>query len=552
MNENPVFSNALAIFDATVERAPDAPAIRYFDASLSYRYVDELSDALAAHLAHRGVGRGDRVALYLQNVPHFPIAALAVWKLRAICVPINPMNREREISLIFGDCTPKALICLDGLFVDVVGRLAPDSIPPLVVRVDAGEFQTRYDARVLPPPQPESIDCITWIARLERRAIPPQEPLTAAHLALLVYTSGTTGKPKGAMVTHGAFSFNASAFRDVAKLEEGDAVLGIAPLFHITGIVCCFGTALLLASPLILTYRFDAAVVLESVDEWQPRFVVAAITAYTAILNHASASPQRLACLQKVYSGGAAVPAGLVDQFEKRFGHYIHNCYGLTETAAPTHIVPFGIRAPLSPAHQVLSIGPPAPGVRARVVDESGGTAADGVPGELVIEGPMVSPGYWNNPVETAAGMRADGFRTGDIAFRDETGWYYIVDRKKDVIISSGYKIWPREIEDVLYTHGAIREAAVVGVSDSYRGETVRAFISVRPGAGVTPSEVIEFCRTRMAAYKYPRSVVILGELPKTASGKILRRELRRRVTAADERGGIGAQVPAEATGDQE
>jgi long-chain acyl-CoA synthetase len=525
--KNPHHSNALEIVDAAVARAPDAPAIRYFDASLSYRYVDELSDTLAAHLALRGVTRGDRVALYLQNMPHFAIAAIAAWKLGAICVPVNPMNRARELSLIFADCTPKALICLDDLFVDVVSTLPPDLIPPHVLRVSAGEFQTRFDARVLRASRPGSSAQITAFSGLERRSIPAREPLNSTDLALLVYTSGTTGKPKGAMITHGAFSFNANAFCEVAQLEDGDAVLGIAPLFHITGAVCCFGTAIMLAAPLILTYRFDPAVVLDSIDEWQPKFVVAAITAFIAIFNHEAASPQRLACLEKVYSGGAAVPGSLVDQFEARFGHYIHNCYGLTETAAPTHIVPFGVRAPVSGSDGVLSIGRTAPGARARVVEESGETAAAGVPGELVVEGTMVSPGYWKDPAETAANMRADGFRTGDIAFCDRDGWYYIVDRKKDMIISSGYKVWPREVEDVLYTHAAIREAAVVGVADPYRGETVKAFISVRPGAVVTRAEVIEFCRARMAAYKYPRSVEILDELPKTASGKILRRELR-------------------------
>jgi long-chain acyl-CoA synthetase len=267
--------------------------------------------------------------------------------------------------------------------------------------------------------------------------------------------------------------------------------------------------------------------VLDAINEWQPKFVVAAITAFIAILNHDAASRERLACLEKLYSGGAPVPASFVERFEAKFGHYIHNCYGLTETAAPTHIVPFGSRAPTSGGVGVLSVGRLAPGVRASVVDESGATVTAGAPGELVIQGPMVSPGYWQNPTETAASMRPDGFHTGDIAFLDEDGWYYIIDRKKDVIISSGYKVWPREVEDVLYTHPSVREAAVVGIADPYRGEAVKAFVSVRPGAVVDEAELVDFCRTRMATYKYPRSIQILDDLPKTATGKILRRALR-------------------------
>jgi long-chain acyl-CoA synthetase len=520
------YANALEIFDAAVARSAGDPAIRYFDGSLTYREVDELSDALAAHLGKAGVARGDRVAIYLQNTPHFLITVLAAWKLGAIGVPVNPMNREREVSLILGDCHPRALICLDDLFNNVVSKIETTLLPFTVICVSSGEFQSRFDARVLANSRSTRPGGVTLFSELRPEALGRRPALDAADVALLVYTSGTTGLPKGAIITHRAFSFNAKAFCEVAQLSEGGPVLGIAPLFHITGIVCCFGTAMMLAAPLILTFRFEPAVVLDAIEEWQPRFVVAAITAFIAVFNHESASPERLASLEKLYSGGAPVPGSFVERFEAKFGHYIHNCYGLTETAAPTHIVPFGSRAPTS-GDGVLSVGRLAPGVRASVVEENGATARACAPGELVVQGPMVSPGYWQNPAETAAAMRADGFHTGDIAFLDEQGWYYIVDRKKDVIISSGYKVWPREVEDVLYTHPSVREAAVVGIADPYRGEAVKAFVSVRPGAVADEAELVEFCRTRMATYKYPRSIQILDDLPKTATGKILRRTLR-------------------------
>jgi long-chain acyl-CoA synthetase len=520
------YKNALQMFDATVSRSPSTPAIRYFDGSLTYAELNHLSDALAAHLANAGVRQGDRVAMYLQNTPHLPITAVACWKLRAIGVPINPMNRERELSLILGDCRPKALICIDDLYVNIVSKVDSALVPTIVLCVDAGEFQSRFDSRVFPNSRFTPSNRTTLFSELGVGLSGIRQPPDEVDAALLVYTSGTTGLPKGAIVTHRAFSFNAKAFREVAQLGEGDPILGVAPLFHITGIVCCFGTAMMLAAPLILTYRFEPEVVLEAITEWRPKFVVAAITAFIAIFNCKAASPKCLESLEKLYSGGAPVPSSFVERFEAKFGRYIHNCYGLTETAAPTHIVPFGTRAPTS-GDGVLSVGLPAPGVRASVIHENGEIAAAGVPGELVIRGPMVSPGYWQNSTETAASMQADGFHTGDIAFQDEGGWCYIIDRKKDVIISSGYKVWPREVEDVLYSHPSIREAAVVGIADSYRGETVKAFVSVRSGALVDEAELVDFCRARMAVYKYPRSVQILDDLPKSATGKILRRSLR-------------------------
>jgi long-chain acyl-CoA synthetase len=518
-----LYSTGLEMFEAAVRRAGDRPAIRYFDASLTYRDMNALSDALSVKLAQAGVAPGERVALYLQNMPHLPIAAISVWKLGAICVPINPMNKERELSLILADSTPKVLICVDDLYEDVVVRVSPELLPGLILRVSPSEFQTRDDARVISAAAAAPPSCFD--------ALPPaQLPAVKTSIedaALLVYTSGTTGNPKGAIVTHRAFCHNAGAFPQVACLAEGDVVLGIAPLFHITGIVASFGTAVLLAAPLILVYRFEPAVVLDAMLEWRPRFAVAAITAFAALYNHVASTPAHFASLQKVYSGGAPVPAAFVERFEAKFGPYIHNCYGLTETAAPTHIVPYGLRAPVDVVSGALSIGRPAPGAKVRVVQDDGTPAPTGTAGELAIEGPMVSPGYWRNPKESAASMRADGFRTGDVAVEDDAKWFYIVDRKKDMIISSGYKVWPREVEDVLYTHGAIREAAVVGVADAYRGESVKAFISLCAGAKVEAGEIIDYCRSRMAAYKYPRFVQILDDLPKTASGKIMRRALR-------------------------
>jgi long-chain acyl-CoA synthetase len=217
----------------------------------------------------------------------------------------------------------------------------------------------------------------------------------------------------------------------------------------------------------------------------------------------------------------------VVEQFRKRTGLYIHNGYGLTETNAGVIAVPHRAQAPVDPASGALAIGVPKFNVRAWIADETGLPAPVGEAGEIVVSGPTVAPGYWRKPKESVDAMRPDGFRTGDIAFMDESGWFYLVDRKKDLIIASGYKVWPREVEDVLYAHPAVREAAVIGMSDTYRGETVKAVVSLKPGAAASVEDFIEWCRTRMAAYKRPHTIEIVEDLPKTVTGKILRRMLR-------------------------
>jgi long-chain acyl-CoA synthetase len=239
-----------------------------------------------------------------------------------------------------------------------------------------------------------------------------------------------------------------------------------------------------------------------------------------------------LASLTKIYSGGAPIPPSTVKAFQSAFGHYIHNIYGLTETTSPSHAVPFGAEAPVDEASGALSVGVPVYNTVVRIVSDAGQDLPAGEIGELVTTGPQVVAGYWNKPDESAAALSGGSLHTGDVGYMDERGWFYIVDRKKDQINAGGYKVWPREVEDVLYEHEAVREAAVVGVPDPYRGETVKAFVSLRPGASLTEEELIAFAKERMAAYKYPRQIEFLDEIPKTVTGKLLRRELRARPQA--------------------
>jgi long-chain acyl-CoA synthetase len=525
--------DALAMFRAAVARAADGPAIHYFDTTLSYREVDDLSDALASALVDRGFRPGDRIALYLQNVPYFPIAMIAAWKAAGVVVPVNPMNRERELGLLLADARPAALICHDTLYRDVVGALAPEAkalVPPIVLTTSPLDLQSRNDPRLFRDVERVAhpgADDLGAVIAAHRGEAPPSRALRPEDIAFLVYTSGTTGLPKGAMNSHANVVYNAQVYRQWISLADGVGVLGVAPLFHITGLVGHLLTAIATASAVTLAYRFEAGVMLDAAAERRPGFTVAAITALMAMMNHRDASAGQLASLTKVYSGGAPIPPAIVEAFAAKFGHYVHNIYGLTETSSPTHATPLGGTAPVDPASGALSVGVPVPGAEVWIMADDGSPAPLGEPGEIVSAGPMVVSGYWNKPAETAEAMRPDGFRTGDVAFMDADGWFYLIDRKKDMINAAGYKVWPREVEDVLYTHPAVREAAVVGVKDEYRGETVKAVVSLKAGAEATPTELIAHCRARMAAYKYPRLLEIIPELPKTVTGKILRRELR-------------------------
>ncbi|GBR77269.1 AMP-binding protein [Acidiphilium acidophilum] len=525
----PDFTDVLAMFRAAVARSGERAALLYFDGVITYDELDKLSDSLAGYLAAHGFAPGDRLAIFLQNVPQFVVAIIAAWKAGGIAVAVNPMNRMREIAILFADCTPHAVICHDSSYEPVIAALDATLRPALVITTSVLSYQTRNDPRLFGDAQQRQIaDTIDFGDAITTGGPVPVTPhYQAGDIAFLVYTSGTTGVPKGAMNTHGNVAFNAQTYRDWIKLAEGAPILGIAPLFHITGLIGHVAAAFITAAPLILTYRFEPGVMLDAIEEHRAEFTIGAITAFIAMMNHPSATRAKLASMTKIYSGGAPIPPSVVVDFRKTFGHYIHNGYGLTETNSPTHVVPLSREAPVDPASGALAIGVPVYNTISWICDDAGNPLPVGEIGEIVTQGPMVVPGYWNKPDKTAESIRNSRFHTGDVGFMDAEGWFYLVDRKKDMINAAGYKVWPREVEDVLYTHPAVREAAVIGVADPYRGETVKAVISLKPGAATTPADIILFCKERMAAYKYPRMVEIIEDLPKTVTGKILRRELR-------------------------
>jgi long-chain acyl-CoA synthetase len=442
------------------------------------------------------------------------------------------MNKARELDAVLTDSGARVLVCLEGLYRDVAAEVARAG-GVTVITTSELEYRGRHDARVFAglegEPIPDGAEDMTTLIGHHRGEAPRPHSFGPGDTALLTYTSGTTGPPKGAMNTHRNVVFNSQAYRQWCGLGPDDVVLGVAPLFHITGMIAGVTTALLLGAPLVLAYRFEPSVTLETISTERVTFTVGSITVFIALMNAPDADREALTTLTKIWSGGAPIPPSVVKAFQAQFGQYIHNIYGLTETTSPSHGVPAGATAPVDDASGALSVGVPVYDTVVRIVGDDGQDVPPGEIGEIVTSGPMVVPGYWNKPEETAHALPGGALHTGDVGYMDPDGWFYLVDRKKDQINAGGYKVWPREVEDVLYQHEAVREAAVVGVPDEYRGETVKAFVSLRPGQEATAEELIAFCRQQMAAYKYPRQIEFLDELPKTVSGKLLRRELRDR-----------------------
>jgi long-chain acyl-CoA synthetase len=520
----------LEAFEANARNRPADTAMLYFETPISFAELHHQAACFAALLSCYGVGKGDRVALSLQNNPQFAVAQYGAWMRGAAIVPLNPMYKAEELEYQLADSGAKVWVGLDSLYVSQArDALLRANVEHILVTNELDPL-TKAPAALSASRKLELKEVADFYTALNRQTPSPEDrlPATGEDLAYIVYTSGTSGKPKGSMGLHRHIAFNANVFRTWIGLKADDTVLAMAPLFHITGLVAHLAVSALAGMKLILFHRFQAEEAIRLARLHRATFSVASITAYLSILNTPAASGEG-AFLPKCFTGGAPVPPAIPEQFEARFGSYIHNTYGLTEVNSPSHLVPHGARSPVDPASGALSIGLPIPNCEARIVslDDPGKVLPAGEQGELVLKGPFVFEGYWNNPEATKAAFHDGWFLTGDVAMMDPEGWFYIVDRKKDMINASGYKVWPREVEDVLYRHPSVREAAVVGIPDSYRGESVKAVLALRAGLAATPEEIIAFCRDRLANYKVPREIEFLDEIPKTATGKFLRRQLR-------------------------
>ncbi|WP_208009574.1 class I adenylate-forming enzyme family protein [Nesterenkonia sphaerica] len=507
-----------------VRDEPDGSTIEYLDLNWNATQVNDLANALAVCFQTKGVGYGDRVGVQLQNVPQFALCMLALWKLGAVPLILNTMYGAHELTIILNDASPVGLVSSE-TSVEEVTKLDLDGPTPWVLCTDDHDLAQLKRQHHEATPSEEGL-VRSLLPHLG--SVPEPVRVTGDDAALLTYTSGTTGSPKGAVGSHTnllSVGYGVQQWLDVCP---GEGVLAVAPLFHITGAVATAAMALTVGrAPLIFVGRVRPDSMLCGLRNHSVHHILGSITVYNALLDSPEPRIEDFSGLKSVYSGGAPVPPATVKKFEDRFGHYIHNVYGMTETASAVIGVPLGRRAPVDELSGSLSIGVPLPGLLARVVDPHGHEVETGTMGELVLSGPQCTQEYLNKADATAETIRDGWLHTGDVALLDADGWVYLIDRQKDQINVSGYKVWPREVEDVIYEHSAVREVAVVGLSDDYSGERVVAFVSLQAGKSLTPAEVTSMVRERLAAFKVPKDVFVIDELPKTPTGKIQRRVLR-------------------------
>jgi long-chain acyl-CoA synthetase len=518
------------MFYSTVVYYPKKAAVNFYGSELTFWQLREQMLRMANALGKMGIRKGDRVGLALPNCPQYMIAYLATLSLGAIVVNMNPLYTHDELKFMMETTGMGALITFDGAL-PTLRPLARELGLKHVVVTRLTDYIKEFDVSTA-----KSLDLdYGWhhfsalIAgsldkRIPRIAIHPQDT------AMIQFTGGTTGLPKGAMLTHAnivAATYAATLWGSTTNsftLPESRSVLGVIPYFHIYGNIVSMNWGFFNAATQILLHRFDIEELLNTIAKFeQISFFPAVPTMITAIVNHPKTAEielgQRLCYFN---SGGAPMPTELIEQV-RDMGIFFGEGYGMSESTA------LGISNPVMGLSKTGSIGIPYIDTDVRLVDLENGTedVKPGEPGEIIMKSPFVMKGYWNNPEETAHQLKDGWLRTGDIARTDEDGYYYIVDRKKDMIIAGGFNIYPREVDEVLYRHPKISEAIAVGIPDAYRGETIKACVVLKPGAVATEKEIIAFCKEKLAPYKVPRIVEFRGELPKSAVGKILRMILR-------------------------
>jgi long-chain acyl-CoA synthetase len=481
----------------SAERFGDRIALKLDDAELNYAFLNEGSARVAGMLHEKGFQVGDRVGIMLPNVPYFAVIYYGVLRAGGIVVPMNPLLKGREVAFYLRDPGAKLLFAWNGF--EDPARAGADEVGAELVLVTPGEFEQLV------------------IAAEPRHEVVERD---AGDTAVILYTSGTTGTPKGAELTHLNLSENVRVSRGLFEVNEDDVVLGALPLFHSFGQTCALNTTMSVGGKLTLIPRFDPAKALEIIQRDQVTVFEGVPTMFAAMLHVDGRDRFDVSSLRVCASGGAAMPVEVMRGFEEAFDCKVLEGYGLSETspvASFNH--PHRERKP-------GSIGTPIEGVEMRVVGDEDQEVAQGEVGEIVIRGHNVMKGYWKRDDATAEAIRDGWFHTGDMARVDEDGYFFIVDRKKDMIIRGGYNVYPREIEEVLYEHPAVREAAVVGVAHDELGEEVGAAIALKDGESATADELRDFVKENVAAYKYPRHVWFVDELPKGPTGKILKREI--------------------------
>jgi long-chain acyl-CoA synthetase len=490
-------TNLATILTDSAERDGEHVAIKLDDAVLTYAALDGSSAHIAGLLAEHGVGPGDRVGIMLPNVPYFPVTYYGVLRAGAVVVPMNVLLKRREVAFYLKDSGAKLLFAWHG-FAEDAGSGAEDAGAECII-VTPGEFEQTVGAA---SPRTDVV------ARDD------------ANTAVILYTSGTTGTPKGAELTHQNLRRNAEVSRELFSAGAEAVTLGALPLFHSFGQTCSMNAIVLTGGTLTMIPRFDPEKALEIIQRDHVNIFMGVPTMYGALLHLSGRERFDTSTLKLCVSGGSALPVELLRSFEQAFAAKILEGYGLSETspvASFNH--PDRERKP-------GSIGTPIAGVEMKVVDEHDDEVAQGEVGEIVIRGHNVMSGYWQRPDSTEEAIRDGWFHSGDMARVDEDGYFFIVDRKKDLIIRGGYNVYPREVEEVLYEHPAVREAAVIGIPHDEYGEEIGAAVTLKDGAEATADELRDFVKKQVAAYKYPRYVWFVEELPKGPTGKILKREI--------------------------
>jgi len=516
----------------SAERFGDRNAISYMGRSITFRELDGLVNSFARALADLGVGPGDKVAIVLPNIPQTIIANMAVYRLGAVVALNNPLYTEHELAYQFNDADAKVAITLSVLVPRITG-IMKDTAVEKVISCQINTYLPFPKKQIFPLVKKQmyrKIAADDKVLRFEdmigRYPSTPVEDRSAwDELSTLIYTGGTTGIAKGVMLSHANISCNVQQFKswfpDLAEGEE--AIMGNFPIFHAAGFTACQNFMLWMGWEHVMIPRPEPKAIVELLKKYRPGFLPGVPSIFVGLLADDEFRKMDLKFIRGFFSGAAPLAADTIRDLKELTGATILEVYGMTETTPIATVTPWGGEI------KAGTVGCPLPDTDIRIVDivEGNKEVPPGETGEVVIGGPQVMMGYYKKPDETRDALRDGWVYTGDIGFFDEDGYLSIVDRKKDMVISAGYNVYPVEVDNVLFDHPKVLEACCVGISDSYRGESLRAFVVVREGETLSSDEVIAFCKERLAAYKVPREVVFLDELPKTVVGKILRRELR-------------------------
>jgi long-chain acyl-CoA synthetase len=512
------------LLDNAVRDFPEKEAIIFQGRKITYRQLGEEVAHVSSGLAQRGLKKGQRMAIMLPNCPQYVAAYYAILKIGGIAVNVSPMYVERELEFQLKDAGVEAILALRDFYPRLETVRKTVSMETIIL-TDLHETGGERPGQKKETATAKGVYDYTELLEIGKRLPPPSVEVNPDEVALLQYTGGTTGFSKGAMLTHRnlvsdvlqCVSWNHDAVRGQERM------FAVLPFFHVYGMTVAMNEAIELAATIIMLPRFNVDEALEAINLYQPTRFPGVPTMYMAIMNHPQVNNYNISSIRVCSSGSAPMPIEAQRRFEELTGAKISEGYGLTEASPVTHANPFRGK------RKIGSIGLPRPDVDAKIVDLETGEKdlPPGEEGELCIRGPQVMKGYWNRPEETSKVLRKGWLYTGDIGRMDEEGYFYIVDRKKDMIICSGYNVYPREIEEILYQHPKIQEACIVGVPDPYRGETVKAFVVLKEKEETTAEEIIEFCQKNMAKYKVPTSVEFRRELPKSHVGKVLRKILR-------------------------